>query len=104
MRNNQVMVRIDRDLHVVADDAGTAAARRHRTAIGIGQGDLLVRRSQHALLVDGKLAHGLLHLRQFLLEPRHPRGQRLRRFLPVGRVKLAQITRDALLQLGTPPL
>ena len=27
----------------------------------------------------------------------------LRRLLPVGRVKLAQITRDALLQLGTPP-
>src|ERR1700682_2617541 len=31
------------------------------------------------------------------------RGQRLRRLLSVGRVKLAQIARDALLQLGTPP-
>jgi hypothetical protein len=28
---------IDGDLHVVTDDAGTAAARRHRTAVGIGQ-------------------------------------------------------------------
>ena len=29
--------------------------------------------------------------------------QRLRRLLPVGRIKLAQIARNALLQLGTPP-
>jgi hypothetical protein len=28
------MLGIDGDLHVVADDAGTAAARRHRTAVG----------------------------------------------------------------------
>ena len=96
------MAGIDRDLHVVADDAGTTPARRHRTAIGIGQRDLLVRRSEHLLLVDGKLAHFLLQLRQFLGKPCYLRGQCLRRLLPVGRVKLAQIARDALLQLSTP--
>ena len=103
MRHNQMVLGIHGDLHVVADDAGTAAARRHRTAVGIGQRDLLVRRRKHLLLVDGKLAHLLLQLCQLLGKPRHLRGQRLRRLLPVGRVKLAQIARDALLQLGTPP-
>jgi hypothetical protein len=79
MRHNQMMLGIHGDLHVVADDAGTTPARGHRTTVGIGQ------------------------LRQFLGKPRHLRGQCLRRLLPVGRVKLAQIARDALLQLGTTP-
>ena len=35
---------------------------------------------------------------------RHLRGQRLRRLLSVGCVKLARIARDTLLQLRTPPL
>jgi hypothetical protein len=35
--------------------------------------------------------------------PVRPRGQRLARLLPIGRVKLAQIARDTLLQLSTPP-
>jgi hypothetical protein len=92
----------DGDLHVVADNARAAPARRHRTAVGIGQGDLLIGRSKHLLLVDGKLAHFLPQLRQLLGEPRHLRGQRLARLLPVGRVQLAQIARDALLQLSMP--
>src|ERR1700676_38099 len=37
MRHNQMMLGIDGDLHVVADDAGTAPAGCHRTAVGIGQ-------------------------------------------------------------------
>ena len=90
VRHDQMMLGIDGDLHVVADDAGTAAARRHRTAIGIGQRDLLVGRSAHLPLVDGKLAHFLLQLCQLLLEPPHLRRQRFARLL-VGRVKLAQI-------------
>jgi hypothetical protein len=32
MRHNQMMLGIHGDLHVVADDAGTTPARRHRTA------------------------------------------------------------------------
>jgi hypothetical protein len=40
-----MMLGIDGDLHVVADDAGTAPAGCHRTAVGMGQGDLLVRRT-----------------------------------------------------------
>ena len=45
-----------------------------------------------------KLAHFLLQLRQLLGKSCYLRGQRLRRLLPVGRVKLAQIARDTLLQ------
>ena len=101
--HNQMMLGIYGDLHIVANDAGAAAARGHRTAVGIGQRDLLVGRSKHLLLVNGKLAHFLLQLRQLLFKPRRLRGQCLRRLLPVGRVKLAQIACDALLQLGTPP-
>ena len=65
---------------------------------------MLVRRSKHLPLVNAKLAHFLLQLRQLLGEPRHLRGQRFSRLLPVGRVKLAQIARDALLKLSAPPL
>ena len=104
VRDDQVVVGVDRGLHVVADDTRAPAAGCHRAAVGIGQGYLLVGRSQHLLLVDGKLAHLLLQLCELLVEPRHLRGQCLRRLLPVGRIKLAQIARDTLLQLGTPPL
>ena len=89
MRYNQMVLGIDSYLHVVADDAGAAAARGHRAAIGIGQRDLLVGRSQHLLLVNRKLAHFLLQLRQLFGEPRHLRGQRLARLLSIGRIKLA---------------
>jgi hypothetical protein len=40
MRDDQVMFRIDCDLHIVADHAGTAPAGRHRAAVGVGQRDL----------------------------------------------------------------
>src|SRR3974377_1777774 len=60
-------------------------------------------RPKQLLLVNSKLARFLLQLRQLLGEPCYVRGQRLARLLPVGRVKLAQIACDALLQLGTPP-
>jgi hypothetical protein len=104
MGNDQVMIGIHSDLHVVADDARAAAAGCHRAAVGIGQRYLLVGRGKHLLLVDGKLAHLLLHLCQLLVEPCHLRSQCLRRLLPVSRVKLAQIARDALFELGTPSL
>ena len=40
MHYNQMMLGIDRDLHVVADNAGATAARCRRTAVEIGQRDL----------------------------------------------------------------
>ena len=37
VRDDQVVLRLDRHLHVVADDAGAAAARCHRARVGIGE-------------------------------------------------------------------
>jgi hypothetical protein len=42
VRDDEVMLGLDRDLHIVADDARAAAAGRHRAAVGIGERDLLV--------------------------------------------------------------
>src|SRR5689334_15406669 len=49
MRDDQVVVGIDRDLHVVANHARATVARRHRAAVGIGERDLLIGRGQHQL-------------------------------------------------------
>lgn len=45
VRDDQVVLGVDGDLHVVADDAGAFAAGRHCASIWIGQRDLLIRRS-----------------------------------------------------------
>jgi len=42
MRDDQVMFRIDCDLHIIADHAGAPSAGRHRAAVGVGQRDLLI--------------------------------------------------------------
>src|SRR5262245_34705033 len=97
-----MMLGIHDDLHVVADNAGAPAARCHRATVGIGQRDLLIGRGKHLLLVDVKLAHFPLQLRQLLGEPCYLRSQRFRRLLAVGRVKLAEIAADALPLLSAP--
>ena len=62
MHDDQMMVGLDGNLDVVANDAGTAAAGRHRTRIGIGQRDLLVRGGEHLHLEKLKTPH--LHLQR----------------------------------------
>ena len=104
MRHDQMVVGLDRHLHVVADDAGTAPARCHRAAVGIGEGDLLIGRGEHLLLVSLEALHLCIELRQLLPEMRRLGRKRLRRLLPVGRIELAEITRDALFQLRTASL
>jgi hypothetical protein len=42
MRDDQVMVGINRDLHFVADHARAASAGRHRAAVWISERDLLI--------------------------------------------------------------
>ena len=66
VRHDQMMLGINRDLHVVADDDGAAPARRHRAAVGIGERELLIRRSKHLLFNRRKLSHLFLQLRQLL--------------------------------------
>src|SRR5713101_3331514 len=47
---------VDRDLHIVADDARATPTRCHRAAVGISARDLAVGRGQHLLLVGCELA------------------------------------------------
>ena len=88
---------VDGDLHVIADDAGAAATRRHRSAVGIGQRYLLIRRCQHLLLVRFELLHLAGELGELLFEMRGLRCERFRWVLQIGRIELREIARDALL-------
>src|SRR3954467_11232361 len=58
---------IDRDLHVVAHDAGAATARCHRAAVRVGQRYLLIWRSQHLLLHRREALHLAFGLGELLL-------------------------------------
>ena len=95
---------IDRDLHVVAHDAGAATARCHRAAVRVGQRYLLIWRSQHLLLHRREALHLASELGELLLEVCRLGRKRLRRLLQIGRVELAQIPRDARLKLRPAPL
>src|SRR5437660_2180863 len=95
---------IDRDLHVVPDDAGTAPARRHRAGVRIGERDLLVGRSEHLFLDRREALHLTFEFREFLLETRRLERERLRRLLPIGRVELAEIARNAPFKRCPAPL
>jgi len=99
-----MMLGVDCDLHIVADDAGAAPARRHRAAVGISQRDLLVGRCKHRILVGFELLHLSCQPGELLLQMRRLRGERLGGLLQIGGVELRQIARHALLQLLTPPL
>jgi hypothetical protein len=69
VRDDQVVLRLDRHLHVVADDARAAAARRHRARIGIGQRDLLIGTREHPGLEVGEAPHFVPELRDLLPQP-----------------------------------
>src|SRR6185437_11217588 len=48
--HDQMMLRIDGDLYIVAHSRGAFAAGRHRSGVGIGHRDLLVGRVMNRLL------------------------------------------------------
>ena len=99
-----MVLSIDRDLHVVPDDAGTAPARRHRAGVRIGERDLLVGRGEHLFFDRREAPHLTFEFREFLLETRRLERERLRRLLPIGRVELAEIARNAPFKLCPAPL
>ena len=49
MRDDEMMLGLNGTLHIVADDAGPSARRRHGASIGIGQRDLCFPADVHAL-------------------------------------------------------
>src|SRR5271166_934356 len=97
-----MMLRIHSYLYIVADDARATPACRHRSGIRISQRNLLVGRGKHRLLDDFQSLHLDRQLGKLLLEMRSLRGKRLRWLLQVGGVELAQIPRNALLDLSQP--
>src|SRR4030095_5086684 len=94
--------RADAHLYVVADNTGPAPARRHGAAVGIGERDLRIWRSQHEPLMGVELSHLLLELGKLLFEVRRLDRQSFRRLLPVGRLQLPQIAQHALFELSAP--
>ena len=70
MSNDQVMLRLDGTLHVVAGDAGLLARRRHGTGIRIGQRDLRFAAAVHAPLNGSQGAGFLLVVGQLLFRSR----------------------------------
>src|SRR6266404_1070319 len=80
----------------------------HRAGIRIGEGDLLIGRGEHLLLNSLEALYLFFELGQLLLEPRGPGRKLLRRRLTggglaIGGVELAQIARNAPLDLRQPP-
>ena len=68
MRNNQMMLGVDGNLNIVANDARAATAGRHRAGIRIGQRYLLVRRGKHSHLENLEPLHLLLQLLDLLFK------------------------------------
>src|SRR5258708_14638590 len=90
------------------DHAGGAPAGRHRAGMRIGEGDLLIGRGEHLLLNSLEALYLFFELGQLLLEPRGPGRKLLRRRLTggglaIGGVELAQIARNAPLDLRQAP-
>ena len=103
MGDDQVVLGVDGGLNVVADHAGTPAARRHRAGIGIAQRDLLVRARTPLDFKRLQAPHLLLEDRDLVGQTRRLGRARQRRLLPVGAVQLVQIARNARLDLRHPP-
>ena len=101
VRHDQMVLGIDRGLHVVADDATVAAL--HRARIRVGQRQLLIGAGEHLRFEHLELLHLLLQGRNLLLQPALLQLCRFR-LGPVGRVHRRQVTRDALFDLRHPPL
>src|SRR5271155_5239322 len=98
MGNNEMVLRIDRTLHVVTDHSATSTTRGHRTRIGIGQGYLLVLGLHHQSVQTVQALYLLAQGRYLLVEP-GDLGFRYRFPVTVGTVELREIEGNALATL-----
>jgi hypothetical protein len=92
--HDQMVLGVDRDLHIVANDAGSAPAGGHRTCVGVGQRDLLIRCGLNLLrhLLQG--LHLATQAGNLLLQPAGLGLGDIALFA-VGPVQCRQVTRDA---------
>jgi hypothetical protein len=93
--NDEMMVRINCNLHVVANDPRVLATCRHRARVGIGERDLLVLALHHLRVDRVEPDDLLLELLDLALQPRNLR-LRHRVAVPIGGLKLREISGDAL--------
>src|SRR5271154_5288336 len=98
MGNNEMVLRIDRTLHVVTDHSATSTTRGHRTRIGIGQGYLLVLGLHHQSVQTVQALYLSAQGRYLLVEP-GDLGFRYRFPVTVGTVELREIAGNALVNL-----
>jgi hypothetical protein len=103
MRDDQMVLGIDGDLHIVTDNVSALTAGRHRAGIGIGQGDLFVGRGLNLLANLHEGLHLPLQALDLLLKA-DCLGLGHIAVLPVGTVQDRQVARDAGLQLRRPRL
>ena len=98
MRDDQMVLGIDGDLDVVADNACALAAGRHRPDVGIGQENLLVGRSFHLPFHLLERLHLPPQTCDLLLEA-HRLGLGDIIVLPIRTVESRKVARDARLHL-----
>jgi hypothetical protein len=67
-RYDQMMLGLDGNLDVVADDARASAAGRHRAGIRVGQRDLVVRCGEHLHLENRETPYLILQLLDLFFE------------------------------------
>src|SRR6202007_2471198 len=101
--HDEMMLRINRNLHVVANDAGVLATCRHRACIRIGERDLLVLALHHLRVDRVEPDDLLLELLDLALQPLNFR-LRHRIAMPIGWFKLREIAGDALIDTLKTPL
>jgi len=107
VRHDQMVLRIDGALHVVADRVGAVALRCHRARIRIGQRDLFLTRGLKLRLECRQAVHlGLERLdasaQRRDLGGSNPYAGHLR--LAIRTIKLGEIASDALVDRSDPPL
>jgi hypothetical protein len=97
-----MMLRIDCNLHVIANDPGVLATGRHRARIRIGQRDLLILALHHLRIDRIEPDNLLLELLDLALQSLNLR-LRHRIAMPIGGLELGEIAGDALIDpLKTP--
>src|SRR5262249_56590301 len=103
MSNDEMMLRINCNLHVVANDAGVLATGRHRACVRIGERYLLVLALYHLRVDRVESDNLLLEPLDLALQPLNLR-LRHRIAMPIGGFKLREVAGDALIDPLKAPL
>lgn len=99
MGDDDVVLRIDGALDVVADDVGAVALRRHCPRIGVGHGDLVLAAGAHLFVQGGQRLQLLLQRCNAALQTPDLRGRNRDAsdlMLSVGTVEFGEVSVDGV--------